>query len=340
MNLRQLSKELGLSQTTVSRALNGFPEVSEDTRIRVRAAAVAHGYRPNPAARRLATGQSGTIGLIFPAERNMLDDLIFTEFLAGCLARSTALGFDLSLSMVRSDMTEAAAYRQAVRAAKVDGVILSSPLVDDPRPALLADIGLPFVLHGRTRAPTPCSYMDIDNAGAFEAATRLLLQLGHRGIAMLNGEVRYNFAADREDGYRAALSAAGLPVDPQLLQCGPMGEDHGYRSAHRLLGADAPPTAFVCSSVLQASGVMKACREHGRRVGRDIALIAHDDRLSYLRAESFDPPLTTTQSSIGAAGQRVAERLIDLLRNPEGPAQGEVWPVDLVVRGSTAPRPV
>ena len=89
----------------------------------------------------------------------------------------------------------------------------------------------------------------------------------------------------------------------------------------------------------QAAGVRRACNEAGLHIGEDIAVIAHDDRLHEIRAETFDPPLTTTQSPIGDAGRRIAVLLIDQLRNPEAPMPGEVWPVDLVVRRSTpAPR--
>ncbi len=106
MNLRDLSTILGLSQTTVSRALNGFPEVSEETRVRVRAAAEMHGYRPSAAARRLATGQSGTLGVVFPRERNMLGDLLFTEFLGGCVEQASELGYDITLAMASGAQSE------------------------------------------------------------------------------------------------------------------------------------------------------------------------------------------------------------------------------------------
>ena len=148
MNLRELSSLLGLSQTTVSRALNGFPEVSEETRLRVKAAADLHGYRPSAAARRLATGQSGTLGMIFPAERNMLGDLLFTEFLGGCVERAADLGYDVTLAMARGQQSEEAIYRRTVRSARVDAMILSSPLIEDPRPKLLAGLNMPFIAHG------------------------------------------------------------------------------------------------------------------------------------------------------------------------------------------------
>jgi LacI family transcriptional regulator len=339
MNLRDLSQLLNLSQTTVSRALNGFPEVSEETRARVKAAAELHGYRPSAAARRLATGQSGTLGVVFPRERNMLGDLIFTEFLGACVEQASDMGYDITLAMARGSLTEEAVYRRAIRSARVDAMILSSPLIVDPRVDLLRALNMPFFLHGRTSSVHPYPSLDIDNRGAFFKATRLLCDLGHQNIALINGDTRYNFAADREAGYREALALAGLAANPDLICGGLMVESHGESEARRMLGLAAAvrPSAFLCSSLAQALGVRKMVIERGLTIGQDISLIAHDDRLADIRAETFDPPLTATQSSIGAAGKRVVELAITMLREKSAPPPSEVWPVDLVVRASTGP---
>jgi LacI family transcriptional regulator len=341
MNLRELSAQLGLSQTTVSRALNGFPEVSEETRARVRAAAELHGYRPSAAARRLATGQSGTLGLVFPGERNMLGDLLFTEFLRGCVEKASELSYDITLAMAHGSQTEEAVYRRAIRNARVDAMILSSPLIADPRPALLKELGMPFIVHGRTHASETYAHLDIDNEGAFFAASKLLADLGHRRVALLNGERHLNFAADRERGYRRGLAERGLVPDEALISSSPMTEQEGHRIAAPLLSlaAHARPTAFLCSSISLASGVKRAASALGLVIGRDIALIAHDDRLHEMGAENFNPPLTATQSSIGEAGRRVVELCIGMLRDPKAQLPSEIWPVDLVVRQSTMPAP-
>jgi LacI family transcriptional regulator len=305
----------------------------------VKAAADLHGYRPSPAARRLATGQSGTLGLVFPRERNLLGDLIFTEFLGACVEKAAELGYDITLGMASGNMTEEQVYRRAVRSARVDAMILSSPLITDPRIDLLRTLKMPFLLHGRTVSTSAHPFLDIDNEGAFYKATQLLCQLGHKRIALIDGDLRFNFAQDRQRGYGRALRENGLVLDAQLVSGGTMNEQHGQQEAKRLLALDARlrPTAFLCSSLAQASGVQRAAREAGLRIGPDLSLIAHDDRLHEFRAESFDPPLTATQSSIGDAGKRVVELLIAHLREPSAAMPAEVWPVDLVVRASTAP---
>jgi LacI family transcriptional regulator len=341
MNLRELSARLGLSQTTVSRALNGFPEVSEETRARVRAAAELHGYRPSAAARRLATGQSSTLGLVFPGERNLLADLLFTDFLRGCVEKASELGYDVTLSMAHGSQTEESIYRRAVRNARVDAMIISGPLLEDPRPDLLRKLKIPFIVHGRTIASEPYAFMDIDNEGAFFSAAKLLVDLQHRRIALLNGERSMTFAADRERGFRAALGGAGLAADETLIFSGSMVEQEGFRAAAEMLARPLRqrPTAFVCSSVALALGVRRAALAAGLHIGRDIALVAHDDRLHGMESEGMDPPFTATQSSISDAGRRVVELCIEHLRSPVGPLPQDVWPVDLVVRQSTMPAP-
>ncbi len=339
MNLRDLSKLLGLSQTTVSRALNGFPEVSEETRVRVKAAADLHGYRPSAAARRLATGQSGTLGVVFPRERNLLGDLRFTEFLSGAVQQASDLGYDITLAMASGTQNEENVYRRSVRAARVDGMILSSPLLEDPRIPLLRKLNMPFVLHGRTVSSEPFPYLDIDNEGAFFQAAKLLTDLGHRRIALLNGDTAFNFARDRDVGFRKALATVGAPVDSLLVREGYMNEEHGESEARQLLmlPSQQKPTAFLCSSISQADGVARVVRHMGLEIGRDVSLIAHDDRLQDIRAEIFDPPLTATQSSIAEAGRRVVAILVQHLRHPGEPCAQDVWPVDLVLRESTGP---
>jgi LacI family transcriptional regulator len=339
MNLRALSTLLGLSQTTVSRALNGFPEVAEETRVRVQAAADLHGYRPSAAARRLATGLSGTLGVVFPRERNMLGDLLFTEFLSGCVESAAPLGYDITLGMASGSQTEESVYRRAVRSARVDAMILSSPLIEDPRPALLRNLDMPFIMHGRTNASEPYAHLDIDNEGAFYKAAKLLTDLGHQRIAFLNFDTGYFFAAGRLRGYHRALAEAGRTADPSLVSEKPMSEATGLAEATRLLSLpiEQQPTAFICSALSQAQGVARIARERGLQIGRDLSLIAHDDRLHDFHAESFDPPLTATQSSIGDAGKRLVELLIAQLRDPKAKLVSEVWPVDLIVRASTCP---
>ncbi|GAB5446416.1 substrate-binding domain-containing protein [Gymnodinialimonas sp.] len=344
MNLRELSESLGLSQTTVSRALNGYPEVREATRLRVQEAAKAANYSPNARARRLATGRAMSIGHVMPLNgREELVNPIFADFIAGAGEVYAREGYDLLLSMVPVEGAEAA-YRQMAANASVDAVMVQAPTLDDPRVPLLQELGLPFLVHGRTASPGAYSWLDVANVRAFRRATDLLLDLGHRRIALLNGQETLDFALRRRRGFEEAMAARGVPVQPDFMHSDVMTEQYGYRTACALLDRDDAPTAFAVSSIIPAIGIRRAAGERGLRTGRDISIICHDDVLSYMDNDGINAPegpaFTATRSSIRAAGQRCAEILLALIDDPNQPPIQELWETDLTLGRSTGPAPI
>ncbi|MFO1034004.1 MAG: substrate-binding domain-containing protein [Hyphomicrobiales bacterium] len=336
MNLRELSQLLGLSQTTVSRALNGFPEVSKETRARVQQAALQHGYHPNRAAAGLATGRTGAIGIVYNNTSNFGPHT--SEFLGGLSRRLQKNGMDILITSVSSEAEEIAAYRRLAASKQVDAIVLHSPSQEDDRIALLQDLGLPFILHGRVADPSTIAYMDIDNMGAIRQATTYLLDLGHQRIAIVNGFLGRTFADHRAQGYAEALAERGLAVDPALSGNGEFTDDAGFRFMKGFLALPDPPTAVLAGSMMSALGAMRAIRTAGLQVGKDVSLIAHDDVFPYINAENMVPTLSTTRSSIGAAGTHIGEMLVQLLAGTPVTELQDVWPVDLVVRASTAAR--
>jgi LacI family transcriptional regulator len=123
------------------------------------------------------------------------------------------------------------------------------------------------------------------------------------------------------------------------MSSGLMTEENGYRTMSALLELADRPTAVICSSILSASGAIRAIQQAGLVIGRDVSLIAHDDGLPFLKAEGLSPPLTTTRSSIRAAGARLAELLLHMIAAPDDDLPHELWPAELIVRGSTGPAP-
>jgi LacI family transcriptional regulator len=339
MNLRELADSLGLSQTTVSRALNGYPEVRAETRARVLAAARAANYTPNTRARRLATGRAMTIGHVIPlAGKTEMVNPIFSDFLAGAGEVYAREGYDMLLSVVGAGGA-GDAYRQMAANGSVDGVMLQGPQIDDARVPLLQELGLPFLVHGRTGTGTDYSWLDVANTSAFRRATEFLLDFGHRRIALINGQESFDFAARRRAGYEEALTARDIALKADHMTSDVMTEAYGYAAAAAMLDAPDPPTAFVVSSIIPAIGVRRAAGERGLRLGRDLSLICHDDVLSYLSNDTEGPAFTATRSSIRSAGARCAEILIDLIRNPDQPPVQELWDVELTVGRSTCPAP-
>lgn len=337
MNLKQLAQHLKLSPTTVSRALNGYPEVSEKTRERVRQAALIHDYHPSHHASSLAIGKSRAIGHVVPLSEHMMINPHFSDFMAGAGDAYAKAGFDMLLSVVPKSEEEAV-YRRFAKDGRVDGVIVHGPLVDDPRIELLQSLGLPFVVHGRTLDDeSTYSWMDVNNFRAFERATQFLLDLGHQKVALINGFEYMNFAARRRDGYLKALRNARIPDDPELRFSGEMVEPQGYEAMQALIAADKVPTALLLSSILPALGAVRAMRENGMVPGRDISLIVYDDQLSFLQNSGDIPMFTSLRSSIQNAGRAVAQMLIDMINSADTRPRNLLWEAELVLGSSTAP---
>ena len=336
MNLKELAGSLGLSQTTVSRALNGYPEVNEATRLRVAEAAQRLGYRANASARRLATGRAGAVGIVYSANEGYGPHT--SEFLGGLGARLAADEIDVLVSTVESFDDELAAYRRAIASKKIDAIVLHSPRPNDTRADLLNDLGFPFILHGRTQADGPHAWLDIDNVAATERATDHLVSLGHRDIALLNGPKGLTFAIHREAGYRKAMANNGLSINPAMIANGLFTDETGFRLAQALLERTPRPTAILAGSMMTALGVFRAIRSAGLVLGKDVSMIAHDDVFPYLNADTMVPSMSTTRSSIRAAGTRIAELLTQIVAGKKATEIHELWPVEMVLRESTGPR--
>ncbi|WP_321339110.1 LacI family DNA-binding transcriptional regulator [uncultured Cohaesibacter sp.] len=338
MNLKELSNKLNLSQTTVSRALNGYPEVGEKTRARVIEAARKYNYHPSYSAKRLAMGKSHAVAHVVPqSPKHSMINPHFSDFIAGAGSTYAKFGFEMIISVVPYDEQEKC-YRELARSKRVDGVIVHGPFKEDPRIGLLQSLELPFVVHGRTEESNiNYSWLDVNNRSSFKRATNFLLDLGHERIALLNGIEEMDFAYRRRLGYEAALTQRGIEVDPALIFSSDMIEPYGYDVTKSLLQSKNAPTGLVTSSVLTALGVVRAAQECGLQIGKDLSVITFDDELSFLQYTGV-PLFTSVRSSIMDAGRRLAEILLDQIDAPEKPPVQELWETDLVVGQSTGPR--
>ncbi len=342
MKLKELAASLGLSPTTVSRALNGYPEVNAATRTRILEAAAAADYRPNTRAKGLATGRSMAIGHVIPtASEHEIVNPIFADFIAGAATTYAERGYEMMLTVV-ADGNEAQLYRNLKSRGAVDGVVLHAPRLRDPRIPLLDEIGLPFAVHGRASGlSTPYVWLDVNNAQAFRCATDHLLDLGHTRIALLNGLEYLDFAHRRRMGHIEALRQRGLDVDENRLRSGAMTETFGYLSTRDLLACAGAPTAFLVSSIICAFGARRAIEEAGLVLGRDVSVITHDDALSYLpngdAARGDAPVYTAMRSPVREAGARLARMLVARIENPQAAPQNAWLEAELVMGMSTGP---
>lgn len=340
MNLKKLSDHLKLSQTTVSRALNGYPEVSEKTRQRVLLAAQEMNYTPNARAKGLATGRAHAIGHIIPvSNQHEMVNPVFGDFLSGAGVSYASAGYEMVINLVE-DQQQESLYRDICARRSVDGIIVHGPTMDDGRIKLLNQLGLPFVVHGRASSvDARYSWLDTNNARAFERASQFLLDLGHRKIALVNGLEHMDYAFRRREAYCKTLENSGVPINLNWMSSDEMTEINGYLSARRMLDNSDHPTAFLSSSMMMAIGIRRAIHEKGLELGRDISIITHDDDLGYLKNGHDVPIFTATRSSVREAGIRAAEMLIALIRNPAQGPLTEILEAELIIGASTGPAP-
>ncbi len=310
MNLKALSDALGLSRTTVSRALNGYDDVSEATRERVMKAARELGYVADPTARRLATGRADTIGIVYPFGAGDLGDPRFGEVVSGITERLGERNLDFIIAAARPN-AELDTYRRLVDGRLVDGLIVARTLVDDPRLAYLRSNAFPYVAYGRTQTAEPYAWFDFDNEAGARDAVRRLIGFGHRRIAMISAPLSLNFAMQRRAGYLAALREAGIEPDPALLVEGPFTRDGGQQGAHALLAQAERPTALLVDNNISGGGAFRALVDSGLRLGRDMSLIVYDG----VPPEVAYPHRVTAvvQPTGHATGRALADLMLGLL---------------------------
>lgn len=344
ISLKELSRLLGLSQTTVSRALNGYPEVNEETRKRVMKAAADHQYSPNPRARGLATGRAMVIGHILPMQpgeedRSEMVNPIIGDFLAGASESYNKRGYGVHLSFPDPGR-ELEQYRWLTRQRVVDGVILHGPRVHDERLRTLRELGLQFGVHGIVKyGDSDYIHVEMDNREATRLATDHVVSLGHKRIALLSGPTDLTFARHREAGFLEVMQQAGLIPNRFWMLNEEMTEGFGFDAARQLLQSPEPPTAFLTGSILVGMGVRRAVHAAGLRVPEDISIVTHDDVLSYLPNRGPNPPFTATRSSVREAGNLLAGFVIDQIETPDREIQTRMLYPELVIGASSGPAP-
>lgn len=292
MNLKSLAQQLGISETTVSRALNGYPEVSERTRQRVLAAAEEFGYRPNPMARSLASGRTNVVGIIHPLTPNDLADPMFMQIVGGMVEALEERQMDLIMAPV-SPVNELRAYEHMVKERRVDGLIVGRTHLYDQRIAYLAKQGLPFIAHGRTSVNEPHAWFDYDNEAGMRIAVEHLLAHGHQRIGLISAPLDMNFARQRFASFGKAMQAAGLTQNPRHLIENTNDRRSGYLAMQKILGSETPPSAVIVDNHMSGVGAMRALLDAGIKIGEQMSIIVWgkmEDSLAGYNVTTIDQP--------------------------------------------------
>ena len=322
VTIAYIAESAGVSVPTVSKVLNGRPGVSDDTRARIEDLIIRHGYRKPPF-------RSNTLELVF----RELESMWAVEIIRGVeqTARKHRIGVTVSEFGLHDAMPEPMddmVYRRPK-------AVLSVAQLSDAEREQLAANGIPFVVFDPVdELPEDVPFVGATHWRGGLTATRHLIGLGHRRIALISGPAGVMCFDARAAGYVFAMTAAGLPVDPALTIEALPSREAGYAVARDLFALADRPTAIFASSDLQAIGIYEAAREAGLRVPDDISVVGFDDLpvVAWL-----DPPLTSVHQPLIQMAAAATELALALGRGEEAPQLGVEFATTLTVRRSTAP---
>jgi DNA-binding LacI/PurR family transcriptional regulator len=322
-----IAEQTGVSVPTVSKVINGRSDVSSETRRRVEAAIIEHGYQRAPR----AVGRSSLIEVIF----HELESEWALEIVRGVERVAGRHHLAVVLTEMQGRRTPGRGWIEGVLARRPTGVIaVFSDLTATMREQLRTR-GIPFVILDPAGEPlhaTPSIGATNWNGGL--TATRHLLGLGHRRIAVIGGPAGILCSRARMDGFRAAMDEAGVPVEASLISHGDFQVDEGIATGRALLGRPDRPTAIITGNDLQALGVYQAAREARLHIPEDLSVVGFDDLPV---ARWVGPPLTTVRQPLIEMAEAAATLVLELARGEE-PAQMRLeLTTELIVRESTAP---
>lgn len=312
VTIHDVAKESGVSYSTVSRVLNGFEFVKEETRTKVLQAAEKLGYVANIQARSLAGGKTRIIGLLVPG----LDNGYIGEIVRGIDEEIVKYNYDLTLYTTRRKLGSEAYYAKTISNGLSDGIILIVPMLDREYLASLREQGFPYVVVDQVDTQFNSSVVDATNwQGAYDA-TKYLLDLGHRRIGFIKGLEPIRSSADRLAGYMAALADYDLAYDETLIVEGDFFTPGGYEAARQLIRRTPRPTAIFAANDLMALGAMQAIQELGLSIPNDISLVGFDD---IPQASIVHPKLTTVRQPLEQMGRVAVRLLIEQIENAKNP---------------------
>ena len=330
--ISDVAREAGVSTKTVSRVFNNEPNVSDEVKARVRAAAEVLNYHPNVLAQALVRRRSHLIGLVY---ENPSPSYV-VELQMGVLERLRDERYRLVVIPVSSVAEREREVVGLLRSAALDGVVLAPPASDNPR--ILADLTAAGIRFARI---APTQNLDagpsnlIDDVAAARQAAQHLLDLGHRDIAVIKGDPEHASSVARTQGYEEAFAAAGLTIPERWIKQGLFTRDSGYRAAVEILDQSSRPTAVLAQNDDMAVGALIAARERGIDVPGQMSVVGFDDsevsRITWPRVTTIRQPVF--EMAVSAADMVIAQL------DKGNVVMRRDHPFQLLVRESSGPVP-
>ncbi|WP_090060502.1 LacI family DNA-binding transcriptional regulator [Celeribacter neptunius] len=332
VTITDLSQALSLTKGTVSRALNGYPDISETTRVRVERAAQAMGYRPLSHAQAIKTGRSCSLGLVVELSEHDAHRPFLAEFLAGLTQAASKEGWTLTVATSENESDTLKIMRDLVQDHKADGFILPRVLWQDPRIAFLDREEIPFICYGRPKDHKEMSYFDVASETSMRDAVAWLAGLGHTRIAYIGSSTHYAYSHLRREGYLAGLLEAGIDAAPELISEGALSPDEAAQATRRLLALELPPTAILCATDTLARGVYEVANVLGLKIGSELSVIGYDGSPE---AQAMWPRLASFAVDNRKAGAALGAMFIARIRDAGVPVTQDLITADFQPGGST-----
>jgi LacI family transcriptional regulator len=304
--LRDVAELAGVSTATTSRVLSGKGYVSEKLRQRVLAAVKELDYTPDGVARSMSQRRTHTLGLVVSDVTNPH----FTAIARAVEDAAQASGYSVMLCNSDENLEKERKYLYILREKRVDGILLAPASEEVVHIERAIAAGTKLVLIDRTAPGLSVPSVLVDNFGGMYQATDYLLRLGHRRIGMVTGNLAITTGREREQGFEAALRAARVPLDPELIVAGGLSERGGYEAGLRLWQLPERPTAIISWNNLTTTGLLLALHECGARIPDDVSVLGFDDLSYYAMLEH---PLTVVVQPIYELGRQACELLLRLI---------------------------
>ena len=332
MTLKQLSQLLGLSTSTVSRALNNYPDISESTKAKVRKAALEVGYEANATARSLVTGKTKNIGLLLPMSSKHRSSRFIDHLLSGATETLLSHNYLLSAIALPRDSQEILRLKYLVDAKILDAAILFRTRSHDERIDFLLERSTPFVCYGRSEREDEFAWLDMDNIEAMNLCVSHMIKLGRKNIVMINATGDLYFAKLRHQGFIDAMRRNNLIFHESQHLFVEISEDDGYNAAQSLLINNPLIDGIICANDTIAIGALKACKDLAFHPGQNISIIGSNNSST---GRFVEPSLTTVQHGDPInIGRQLGEMVYLLMKGENYKKLQKLMPPQLILRDS------
>ena len=316
MNIKELAKKLGLSITTVSRALGGYSDVSEKTRERVKKFANKYKYSPNPYASTLASGKAKTVGYVLPiygTNTSTLNQGNFFQFISGMSEELLSESIQLQILFAKSEEEELKAYKKLITEHKIENIVLQNLKTKDRRIEILNKYKINYVAWGKTKDKSNYSWVDLDNDKAIEVIINYLIKKNHTQIAYINISEKYNFANERKSSFLKNLKLNKINFNPNYYASVKLEEpEKSFEIIKKMLMKNKKISAIICSTEFSALSAIKACNYLNYKIGKDISIITFDGALV---RDLSSPPITAVSFPVKELGKRAINILLNKNKN-------------------------